>query len=323
MFTNYRYFITLAEEGSIYGAAKRLHITHQALCRYLSNLESNLNVTLFERKPSLRLTGAGHMVYEALKQADNLERNTRNRLADYNNDEAGKMHIGTTEGRLRILMPDIIEDYRKKCPLVSLYMSSANSVPLIKMLSSGELDVIIMNYAPSLEKQFCLETILEENLYLIISDSMMKTYFADKAQQYSEIFRKRGADLRLMTRIPFALNLPSFNSSVMISELLRSLDISLNVVHVSSHPDMHHMLSLRNHAASFCLTMYLPSVLRLNREGKEHLNIFPILGLNSTNRVVIAYAKNRIFTHYGNALLKIIRKKCGDFKRYEKCVADD
>lgn len=321
MFINYRYFIVLAEEGSISAAAKRLYITHQALCRYLANLEEELNVTLFERKPSLRMTDAGRMVYETLKQAGSLEQNLRGRLADYNNEVTGEIRLGTTEGRFRILLPDIIEEYKKAFPQVALYTHSAKSTWLSKMLASGELDAAILNYSPGLEKQFDVETILEENLYLVISDSMMKTYFGDKAEEYMEMF-KNGADLRLMTEVPFALNLPTFNSSIMISEVLHRLGISLNCIHVSSHPDLHHALSARNLAASLCLTMYLPSVFRLNKEKKEHLNIFPILGLNSTNKVVMAYAKNRIFTHYGNALLEIIRKRSRDFKKYEAFITE-
>ncbi|OUO93439.1 LysR family transcriptional regulator [Cloacibacillus sp. An23] len=319
MFINYRYFIVLAEEGSISGAAKRLYITHQALCRYLANLEEELNVTLFERKPSLRLTDAGRMVYETLKQAGSLEQNLRSRLADYNNDVTGEIRLGTTEGRFRILLPDIIEEYKKTFPLVSLYTQSAKSTWLHKMLAAGELDAAILNYSPGLEKQFDVETILEENLYLVISDSMMKTYFGDKAGEYAEMF-KSGADLRLMTGVPFALNLPTFNSSIMISDVLHRLGISLNCIHVSSHPDLHHALSAKNLAASLCLTMYLPSVFRLNKEEKEHLNIFPILGLNSTNKVVMARVKNRIFTHYGSALLEIIRKRSRDFKKYDAYI---
>lgn len=321
MFINYRYFIVLAEEGSISAAAKRLYITHQALCRYLANLEEELNVTLFERKPSLRMTDAGRMVYETLKQAGSLEQNLRGRLADYNNEVTGEIRLGTTEGRFRILLPDIIEEYKKAFPQVALYTHSAKSTWLSKMLASGELDAAILNYSPGLEKQFDAETILEENLYLVISDSMMKTYFGDKAEEYMEMF-KNGADLRLMTEVPFALNLPTFNSSIMISEVLHRLGISLNCIHVSSHPDLHHALSARNLAASLCLTMYLPSVFRLNKEKKEHLNIFPILGLNSTNKVVMAYAKNRIFTYYGNALLEIIRKRSRDFKKYEAFITE-
>lgn len=319
MFINYRYFLVLAEEGSISNAAKKLYITHQALCRYIANLEDELSVTLFDRKPSLRLTDAGRMVYETLKQADNLEHNLLSRLSDYKNDAAGSIRLGTSEGRFRILLPDIIEEYKKDFPRVSFYTSSAKSMNLRKMLAAGELDVIILNYTPGIERQFDIETLLEENLYLVISDTMMKTYFGDKAEEYAETF-KNGADLRLMTNVPFALNLPTMNSSLMIDELLHRFGISLNCVHISSHPDLHHILSTKNLAASLCLTMYLPSVFRLNKEAKEHLNLFPILGMNQTNRVVMAHAKNRIFSHYGCALLEIIRKRCRTFKGYEAYV---
>ena len=146
MFINYRYFIVLAEEGSISGAAKRLYITHQALCRYIANLEAELNVTLFERKPNLRLTDAGRMVFETLKSVGSLEQNLRNRLSDYNNDVSGAIKLGTTEGRFRILLPDIIEEYKKNYPLVSLYTPSENSAVLRKMLPAGELAVIILHH---------------------------------------------------------------------------------------------------------------------------------------------------------------------------------
>ena len=46
----------------------------------------------------------------------------------------------------------------------------------------------------------------------------MNAYFGDKADEYKEIF-KTGVDMRLMKDVPFALNLPTFNSSIMISEV--------------------------------------------------------------------------------------------------------
>lgn len=58
MFTNYHYFLVLAEEGNMTRAAERLFIYHQNLSKYLSNLEADFGITLFERKPSFRLTSA-------------------------------------------------------------------------------------------------------------------------------------------------------------------------------------------------------------------------------------------------------------------------
>ena len=65
MFTNYHYFLVLAEEGSISRAAERLFVTHQCLSKYISNLETEYGVTLFERKPVFTLTYAGKLMLEA------------------------------------------------------------------------------------------------------------------------------------------------------------------------------------------------------------------------------------------------------------------
>ena len=52
MYNNYQYFLVLAEEHSISRAAEKLFITHQSLSKYLTNLEQELGVLLFRRKPS-------------------------------------------------------------------------------------------------------------------------------------------------------------------------------------------------------------------------------------------------------------------------------
>lgn len=62
MYNNYQYFLVLAEEHSISRAAEKLFITPQSLSKYLTNLEQELGVLLFRRKPSLTLTPAGELL---------------------------------------------------------------------------------------------------------------------------------------------------------------------------------------------------------------------------------------------------------------------
>ena len=97
MFTNYHYFLVLAEEGSISRAAERLFVTHQCLSKYISNLETEYGVTLFERKPVFTLTYAGKLMLEALRQAESIHINLKNQYADLQKNLAGEVHIGTTE----------------------------------------------------------------------------------------------------------------------------------------------------------------------------------------------------------------------------------
>jgi len=61
-------FVTVAESGSIVGAAARLHLTQSAITRRIQNLEEALGVELFDRQSRpIQLTAAGKATYEAAK----------------------------------------------------------------------------------------------------------------------------------------------------------------------------------------------------------------------------------------------------------------
>ena len=316
MYNNYQYFLTLAEEGNISRAAERLFVTHQCLSKYISNLEAEYGVTLFERKPTLTLTYAGKLMLDTLRQAESLNINLKNQYANLRQDLLGEVHIGTTEGRFRILMPDIISDFKQAFPSVQLRISSAPSPELVKMLQQNHLDLIIVNGTEKLRHMLTTREVLRERLYFVISDGMLEEYFPDTYPQCKVTFQQ-GVDLRLFQRIPVALNLPQFNSHMILDRHLSQIGAELNCIHTSSHPDLHHAMSARDYAASFCLTMYLSNLRRLNRETGNHLNVFPVLNLEETNPVVIAHMKNRIFPHYTAVLMRIIRRRCQEFKKYD------
>lgn len=58
-----KHFYTIAEEGNISKAAKRLNIAQTPLSKQMKQLEENLGVQLFERgSRRVRLTEAGHLL---------------------------------------------------------------------------------------------------------------------------------------------------------------------------------------------------------------------------------------------------------------------
>lgn len=72
-----RYFVTIAEAGTVTAAAEALHVTQPGVSRQLKSLEVDLGVDLFTRdKGRLELTGAGRSILplarEILRQSENL-----------------------------------------------------------------------------------------------------------------------------------------------------------------------------------------------------------------------------------------------------------
>ena len=317
MFANYKYFIAIAEEKNIRKAADRLYLTHQNLSKYLSRLEHELGVRLCNRKPVFSLTPEGELLLQALRSTELTEQNFRSGLSDLIDEAAHEIRLGTTEDRFRILIPDLLGEFHRNFPSVQLRITSADSPRLCSMLENNQLDIMIANESINYPKSFDCMKVLREHIYLVISDNMLKKYFPDDYPECKETFRA-GADIRDFQKVPFSMNLPEFRSHVIIKRHAEKHDAELNCIHISSHPDLHHIMSARDYAASFCLTMYLPKLLKLNEESGGILNVFPIKGLTETNSLILARLKKRALSRYTGDFIELVMRQCMNYAKYDK-----
>ncbi len=143
------YFRTIAHEGGIAKAAKRLRLGQPTLSTQLKQLEESLGHLLFERrKRALILTDAGRV---ALEYADSIFRSGDELLQVLDDQSAtGRTDVkfgalGSVPKRLLLeLMEAAIK--RRNCT-VSLLEGRGNE--LFRELLSHQIDLVVCNYPPS------------------------------------------------------------------------------------------------------------------------------------------------------------------------------
>lgn len=311
MFNNYKYFLVLSEELSISKAAKKLYISHQGLSKYLKELEERYEVTFFERKPKFRLTQAGIIMENTLRQIEHLEQNFENKIKDIKESKSGIINFGITEGRYSILVPKLLKEFHTLYPKVELNIHRSTSPELQEMVLNNSLDLFLSGVNNLTAHSLKYETVLEEHIYIVISDNLLKQYFPDDYPQCKKKFAK-GVDLHSFQDIPFVLNKKNFNSRIILDKYLSREGVSLNCINELTQPDIHYLLCAEDYAASFCLTMYLRGVNQFNKYNSDssHLNIFPIKNFDYVNTLGLIYHKTKIFPSYVEEFKKIIKRLC-------------
>ena len=314
MLQNYLYFITLAETLNISHAAQKLYISHQCLSRYLKTLEHECGLTLFERKPTFALTYAGQTLLDAFREIERIEKNTQQSLDDLKAGNSGVIQFGITEGRLRIFFPELLKRYQNLFPGVTLKAVSAPTSEMLDMLLENKLDLVLGSLTQRSSSSLTFHHVMDEDLYLVVSDHFLRSKFPDSYPPCKESFAANGVDLRLFEGLPFTAAHRGFNSRTIIDAFLQENNIALNIVYEANQPDLLHLLASNDYACSFCLSMYLPNIRKLNQmcPPDNHLNVFPIKDLTAKNPIFLISQKKRYLPQYTKALIKLICQMCRD-----------
>ncbi|MGN0838433.1 MAG: LysR substrate-binding domain-containing protein [Pyramidobacter sp.] len=322
MLNNYNYFLVLAEELNISRAAEKLLVSHQCLSKYLKNLEDEYGVMLFQRKPAFALTHAGETVRDAFRRIEMIDTDLSAQIRDLSGGKTGEVRVGTTQGRMRILMPELLDRFKKRYPNIELRIVSSTTGQLLEMLANNKLDVAIFSDLGYPLPHLRRRVILQEHLYLVISDNMIREYFPGRYPACLDEFAE-GADLREFGNVPFVRNSAGFSSRIMTDRHLIKIGASLKCVNEATAMDLHHLMTARDYAASFALTMYLPSIEQLSRTGVSNspMYVFPIKGLDETNPVIMVCSDERNFPEYVNFALKEIAELCASYAKEDADIS--
>lgn len=140
-----RYFVGVAEFGTISRAASELSISQSAVTEAVKDLEARLGVTLLERRRrGVELTYHGHVFLRHAKAILTEVSNAEISLAADGDTVSGTLNIGVTSLTSGYVLSDLLSRFRRAQPKIDVSAVEDVGEYLEHLLIGGELDVAVM-----------------------------------------------------------------------------------------------------------------------------------------------------------------------------------
>ena len=140
-----KYFLAVAQEGSITGAANFLHLTQPTLTRQLRDLERELGHQLFIRtNHNVSLTPEGIVFRKRAQEIIDMVEKTQAEFNSMNDDISGDIYIGAGETIAITGIAKIIKELQEEHKNIKFHLYSGNAEDITERLDKGLLDFGIL-----------------------------------------------------------------------------------------------------------------------------------------------------------------------------------
>ena len=138
----YRYFMAVAELGSVRAAAQDLNVAASAISRQLIQLEAALGNRLFDRSGrGLKLAPAGEILLRGLRRAAQGHENTLDELSALRKLTRGLLRIATVESVSASVLPDMLEHFMRSYPGIQVSVTVAGSEAVTQMVREHQAEL--------------------------------------------------------------------------------------------------------------------------------------------------------------------------------------
>jgi LysR family nitrogen assimilation transcriptional regulator len=162
-----RYFVEIAELGSITRASEHLGIAQPALSRHVRSVEEELGTQLLVRLPrGVRLTGAGLQFLDHCRRIVRELGRARDELRTASEVPRGRVTLGLSPTTGPLLLPGVLERVRRQLPEVSLKVVEGFSSQLTDSLMTGRVDLAVLT-SPSPSRALRLLPLTSEPIVVL------------------------------------------------------------------------------------------------------------------------------------------------------------
>lgn len=282
--TRLRYFVAVAEAGSLSRAAAALHMSQPALSRQVLLLEEELGQRLFERTGrGVQATESGTALLAHARGIFDLAERARVDMRERQASPRGKLTVGLPPRLAHVLTADLVEHFHTQFPEATVTVVEGLSIRLREWLVAGRLDLALL-FDPPPTPQLQLETLLREPLVLIsVRELPRRMRLAEAAQRalvmpsgpnalrqlLEQHTRPRGLPLRLVAEVDSVQTVLS-----LVARGVADTVLPLGATRAWTYPQPLHVAALHTPAMRNQLVLAIPSArpaTRLSRQAAKVL----------------------------------------------------
>ncbi len=164
-----RYFVAVAEAGSLTRASAELHIAQQSLSQQIRTLEAQLGARLFERSSrGVELTDAGAVLLREARPVLARAERAAEAVRRAARGEQGELRVGFLSTVANYFMPPVVRAFRERHPGVSLHTEDLTIAALVGGLREGTLDAGLSR--PPLVADLATEVVLREPVAAVLPE---------------------------------------------------------------------------------------------------------------------------------------------------------
>lgn len=163
----YKVFYAVARNLSFTKAAHELFITQPAVTKHIKELESLLELRLFERSGTkISLTDSGRVLADYCKSVLALDKQLSYDLGLLKEKVTGSIRVGASTTIAQYVLPPVLAAYHERFPDIKINLLSGNTQYIEDLLIKGEIDVgVVEGVSHRTELQY--KTLLKDELILV------------------------------------------------------------------------------------------------------------------------------------------------------------
>ena len=220
------YFLTVAETGNITKAAQILHISQPSLSQYITRLERDLGVRLFNRNYTpLILTEAGKLYLEYIQELASTEEQFGKDLDRLKRKGKDTLSLGVPTQTVATVFKKYIEAFIRTYPDINVSIFEGTSSSMKQMLINDEIDIAFFHTRKLPEEAPNCLVVRTDELFWVCNPNSQLVYGHQQSTDPPVVLSDM--DITLMEKMRFLMLPKGYHLHDVMLEHCREMGISI------------------------------------------------------------------------------------------------